>query len=126
MFAARRSGRERKGAVWSPGKTNRGKLEARDEAWHSRDVFRSCPGALPAGTAHISAAAGWGGVRTLKCVGVFCLFVFWRHCVVLKPVMHRVQAAVGFLILARIRAVVVLVLAVLPGRPVLGELGVKS
>lgn len=42
VFAARRSGGERKGAVWSPGKTNRGKLEAGDEAWHCGDVFCSC------------------------------------------------------------------------------------
>lgn len=42
MFAARRSGGERKGAVGSPGKMNGGKLEAGDEAWHCWDVFCSC------------------------------------------------------------------------------------
>ena len=45
---------------------------------------------------------------------------------VLKTVMHRVQTAIGFLILARIRAIVVLMLVVLPGKSVLGDVGVKS
>lgn len=46
---------------------------------------------------------------------------------VLKTVIHRVQRAIGFLILARIRAAVVLMLVVLPGRSVLGEgSGVKN
>lgn len=38
---------------------------------------------------------------------------------VLKTVICRVQTAIGFLILARIRAAVILMLVVLPGRSVL-------
>lgn len=58
--------------------------------------------------------------------GFLCLF-FWKCCMVLKTVVHWAQTVIGFLILARIRALVVVMLVVLPGRSVLGEVsGVKN
>lgn len=114
MFVPRRSQGEREGAVWSPGKTNLGKLEAGDEAWHCWDVFSRLLGAGAAlGDASDFCCSRLG--RRASAEMPWGWFVFWKRCMVLKAVMHRVQTAAGFPVRARIRAVVVLMLLLLQG-----------